>query len=103
MDIEAPNGWHWGIGEGGSSYYSHWLYTDSTFDISEDRADGAVEWGYEIEVYWDKGNKHRVLASKMYYDVDGDIVYDEAVRPPLTFDSEDDAAVGAVELANNLL
>jgi hypothetical protein len=103
MDISAPTGWHWGIGERGEAYYSHWLYSDETFPFEDDRYDGAVNWGYEIEVFWDKGNKHTVIASKMFYDADGDIVTDERVRRPLTYDSEDEAAAGAVELASNLL
>lgn len=102
-DKDAPAGWHWGIGESGSGTYTHWMYSDETWDV-EDRSapDNADEWGYEIQQYWDEGNDHTVLAYKMYYDEDGDIIHDERVGRAKA-DSKEAATQEAISIAQKLL
>jgi|APHM01.1.fsa_nt_gi hypothetical protein len=52
-DLDAPEGWHYGIGERSESYYTTWLYTDKVL-----YPDG--EHGWEAQVCWDKPGQHHV-------------------------------------------
>ena len=100
-DEDTPEGWHWGIGNRSSSYYTHWLYSDETFDVGRRAPDRAVEWGYEIQQYWDEGNDHTVIASKSYYDADGDVIqtsHEETAKA----ESEEDATEEALRIARSL-
>lgn len=102
----APTGWHWGVGCGGESYYTHWMYSDDTWELDRHerrrRNDGAVRYGYEIEQYWDEGQKHKVVARKSYYDEDGDIVDGERASKLETFNTERAAHIRALELAEEV-
>jgi len=105
-EVDAPRGWHWGLGNSSTKYYTYWLYSDDTFELDEleqnKRSDGAIEWGYEIEQYWDEGQLHTVVANKSYYDIDGDVVNTERVTTS-QFNSKEEATQKAISIAGELL
>jgi len=90
---EIPENWHWGVGNRGASYYTHWLYTDRVDD------------GYEAEVYWDKGGDgtHKVV----FYEIlgvkeDGDPDVCEYPCHTSHHDSEAEALQAAAEHAHEI-
>jgi hypothetical protein len=93
---DAPDGWHWGIGNNSSSHYTYWLYTNAML-----YRDG--EFGYEAQIYWDKGQQHTVV----FYEIekmkqDGDPVVSPYPCYCEGFDTEDDAISAAIEKATEL-
>lgn len=98
--IEAPDGWHWGIGESSDGYYDHWLYTNAGVYQAEDSRGRKL--GYEIHLYWDKpGDHHVALIPIEHYQPGGDhsYGYEESIG---SFDTAEAAAKAAVEKAAEL-
>jgi hypothetical protein len=94
-NIDPPDGWHWGIGESSSSYYTVWLYTNKPlYD------DG--EFGWECEIYWDNGGQHQVLfqqITRMKPNGDYEYSYPHHVK---AFDNHIDAVTYAISKATEL-
>lgn len=92
---DAPDGWHWAIGERSPGYYTHWLYTDAVL-----YRDG--EFGWEAEVYWDKGGEHNaVFRQYTKWDPEGDNETDYPSHSA-RFDTEEEALEYVVEKAAEL-
>jgi len=94
-ELEAPNGWHWGIGNKSDSYYTYWLYTDSIL-----YQDG--KFGWECQIYWDEGHKHSVSFNqytKLKQDGDPEYGYPEHTAQ---FETEKEAVEYAVRKATEL-
>lgn len=97
---DAPDGWHWGIGESSESYYTRWLYTNGVLYRNED--DRGSHFGAEIKVYWDEGGEHHVMLVplvKVRPDGDNEYGYEEKVG---SFETEEEALEAAVEKAADL-
>ena len=94
-EYKAPNGWHWGIGNAGSGYYTMWLYTDKML-----YSDGAFGW--ECQIWWDEGGQHHVqFIQYTRIKPDGDPEYDYPTRTR-SFDTKREAIKYAQEAANEL-
>lgn len=92
---DAPNGWHWGTGNRSSTHYTYWMYTDKAL-----YPDG--EFGYECQMWWDKGGKHHVhFIQYTKIRQDGDYEYDYPTHQR-SFETEKEAIEYAVEKAAEL-
>ena len=94
-ELEAPNGWHWGIGNKSDSYYTYWLYTDSIL-----YQDG--KFGWECQIWHDSPGKHHVqFIQYTRIKPDGDPEYDYPTRSR-SFDKKREAIKYAQEAASEL-
>lgn len=93
---DPPDGWHWGIGNRSSSYYTHWLYSDRILYPNGN-------FGYEAEIYWDEGHDHTVC----FYEIerlkpDGDPVVADVPCYSSRHETEREALADAVATAREL-
>lgn len=84
---EPPEGWAWGIGERGDTYYDYWCYHE--------------DW--EAHQYWDRGGEHHVEFLEIIgFSEIGDPMYDYPSHTD-SFPTEEEATEYLLETAGELI